>query len=239
MREVPQGRRQGEEDKVTRPRKSTPLTLAKAEEALDIRAANWAGRCYEIATGFVELGLVKGRAVYGHYRGKVAPDSYFGKLGRAGTEFQRHGWVLLEDGTVCDPTRWTFTGEEPTIHFGPKSEEYDEGGNHLRALLFPECPEFNASEKSYYLGISILPGPAWHHVEVMIGEAAGPRTAELTVSQLHWLANAPIQALGGHAKEVYGAIEKTIGRAWVPVDNWYMVFPERTETKAKAKRRKS
>jgi len=66
-------------------------------------AETWKGNCYSVASKLVAAGLLRGEAVYGHWRGPVAPGSMFASRGCG---FIRHGWVVLKGGrTIVDPTR--------------------------------------------------------------------------------------------------------------------------------------
>lgn len=47
--------------------------------------------------------------------------------------FIPHGWVLMPDGRIFDPTRWTFEAKSPYLYVGPDRDEYDKGSNQLRA----------------------------------------------------------------------------------------------------------
>ena len=90
-------------------------TLAQCEHVIGEKAEAWAGRCYEIACKFVDAGLVPGGvAVYGHWTGRVHPDSHFGN--RARMPFMQHGWIYVEDDDiVVDPTRRAFEAKAPYI----------------------------------------------------------------------------------------------------------------------------
>jgi len=97
------------------------IDVTEVEAAIGIPAQQWKGRCFEIASLMVKHGVVKGRAVYGHWTGIIQPSSYFGD--RAGMSFCNHGWVLLDDGeTVVDPTRWVFEDKRPYIFVGSEAD---------------------------------------------------------------------------------------------------------------------
>jgi hypothetical protein len=94
----------------------------KDPKNLDIKAVarklrwptkDWHGQCYAVACAIVKAGIVKGRAVYGHYLGPVAETGHWAE--RRGQAFQRHGWIVLEDGRILDPTRWSFEDDEPNF----------------------------------------------------------------------------------------------------------------------------
>lgn len=201
-----------------------PPTVAEAERRTGWKVENWAGNCYAVACQFVKVGLVRGTAVYGHWLGPVAPKSYFGKLGR-NTPFVQHGWVLCEDGTILDPTRWGFDGKEPYIHVGLPSKEYDEGGNGLRQALKRPVPDFDPDAKKVEMTKHVLPGPAWSFIEKLLEidyTNEGQEPGFITVEQLFWLANLPVQDLGPHAPALYAAFEKVGYEAAVPYDNRQM-----------------
>ena len=93
------------------------IDIGKAAKKIGIPMRSWAGRCYEIACLFVEKGVVNGTPVYGHWLGKVDPKAQkFGE--RSGLPFQHHGWVLMKNGTVVDPTRWVFENAKPYVFIG-------------------------------------------------------------------------------------------------------------------------
>ena len=201
-------------------RKKLP-TLLDVEAALDERAAAWAGRCYEIASECVRLKIVPGVAVYGHFLGKVAPESHFGD--RSHHPFQQHGWVQMPDGRIWDPTRWSFEGVEPYIYVGENKGEYDEGGNALRQATHKPPPPFNRHGKTYDLAPRILPADAWNRVEELLGnsydEAEVEEVGKVSDDQLFWLANLPYDAFGKHAEAIYKAIEAVGMAGFIPIDN--------------------
>jgi hypothetical protein len=187
-------------------------------------ARGWAGRCYEVASRCARAGIVRGAAVYGHWRGEVAPRSYFGRLRRQ-VPFYRHGWVVLDDGRVCDFTRWAFTGGRSFVYVGSAGPEYDEGGNVVLGQLRGEPPRFDPEGDVRMLGDDLLSSPAWEHVEGLLGghyhfdlgEVCTP--GAVTVEQVLWLANLPYAELSPHADEVYAAVERLGLGAFVPIDN--------------------
>jgi hypothetical protein len=140
-------------------------TLSEVEAVLG-PSKEWSGRCYEIASACVNRGLVEGVAVYGHWRGKIHPESVFAEKGRLG--FVKHGWVLLEDGTIFDPTQWVFTKKKPFLYHG-SSTDYDEGGNLLRKETRRQPPDFDPEEDIFKIDDGKLSSPAWSHVERLLG----------------------------------------------------------------------
>lgn len=204
-------------------------SLAAAEKKLG-PARSWSGRCYEMACKLVESGLVEGVAVYGHWRGPVAPGSYFGD--RHHLPFVQHGWVLLPDGSVVDPTRWSFDGSKPYIFHGPCGPEYDEGGNQFRRETLQPPPEFDVYEKLIRLPPRVLPSSAWNHIEKLLQLDYGFTEQEpgvLCMSQFLWVCNLPFNMLGKHAKHVYDSADRVGLRGLVPIDNWMKAQRESKE----------
>lgn len=194
------------------------LTIAAAECAVGSPISEWAGRCYEVSCTLVEAKLVDGEAVYGHWLGPIAPGSYFGH--RAGTPFVRHGWIVLPDDKVVDPTRFSFTGDRPGIYCGPNGPEYDEGGNQWLSKTRQPFPEDDGSAK-IELSRRILSSDAWRFVEELVGDevALEQGVAMFTQRQLHWIATAPYTSFGRFAHQVYGALDVVGAGGFVPFDN--------------------
>lgn len=90
------------------------ITVAEVEKAIKLPAKKWAGQCYGVATEMVKKGVVDGRAVYGIWWGLIHPKSLF-----AGRAWTHHGWIVLYDHSVIDPTRWVFEHAKPYIYHGP------------------------------------------------------------------------------------------------------------------------
>jgi len=195
------------------------VTLTQIEKAFGMPAKKWAGKCYAVACAASKL-ITKSRPIYGHYLGKVCPTSMFAKAALAG--FVQHGWVLLKDGRVLDPTRWAFEGEEPYIYVG-SAKDYDEGGNAHRTAMLGRPPEFDPDEKSVKIGTAMLASEPWCFVERVLRldrimeEDYEPGT--VTIEQLHWLANQDPHTMEGHAKDIYGMLKKLNLVGFIPIDN--------------------
>lgn len=117
--------REGQKLKPKRVPKKVPKrlpTLAECEKAIGEKAETWVARCYEISCAIVEAGLVEGEAVYGHWLGPVQPKSHFADRGRL--PFIPHGWILLKDGEVLDPTRWVFEAKAPYLYVGLEPDDF-------------------------------------------------------------------------------------------------------------------
>lgn len=202
--------------------KKSPI-LATFEKNIGLPASQWAGNCFGVAMKAVELKLVpKGSvAVYGHWIGAVHAESMFSY--RAGT-FVQHGWVLMPDGNVCDPTRWVFENVKPYVYFGP-ADHYDEGGNVRRSKAIGPPPAYDPDDEQHRLNPAILSGPAWKFVEKLLrlDETLEVEPGDISVNQLHWLANCSPNGLGEHAGAIYDALDALQLGAFVPWDNRQMV----------------
>lgn len=186
------------------------LTVGKVVNGIGRASNEWIGNCYSIACQIVDVDLVKGRAVYGHYLGFVHPKAQlFGKSSERG--WQRHGWIVTDKGDVVDPTRWVFENKRPYIYYGALDlEEYDEGGSQLRKALLRPCPEYNpdnAIDFSFdnnaitdeYLMLMGNPDEFW------------------CFDQIFWVANLPYDA-HSDAKAAYTALAQHNFIALVPLD---------------------
>jgi len=201
------------------------LTIEQVETAIDIRTGNWRGNCYAIACAIVKAKLVKGRPAYGHYTGPVSKKGYFGN--RAGLPFNRHGWILLDDGRIMDPTRWVFENVKPYLYIvrqdnNNDDNEYDEGGQTLAEQLHPkELPPYDCDSK---ITLKVdLSRAAELHIKKLGGQSLGTR---VTVEQAHWIATTSVRELGIHAKEIYKWLIKKKQRALIPIDSQTMVLGE-------------
>lgn len=102
--------------------KSIP-TIAACEKAIGVAAERWKGRCFEIASAIVAAKLVRGTAVYGHWLGEVNRKSFF--YHEPKRPFIQHGWILLADSRVLDPTRWVFEAKAPYLFVGEPPDDWD------------------------------------------------------------------------------------------------------------------
>jgi hypothetical protein len=206
------------------------LTVEEVQKAIKIPAKKWHGRCYEIACAIVSAKLVKGRAVYGHYLGPVAKTGYWAE--RRGQGFQRHGWILLSDGRVLDPTRWSFEDKEPYLALVERStlRDYDEGGNAFRAAMMGPPPAFQKTEK----GMDVYAKRRLKIIKLKIGVLARQEIMRLlnhppatTWQMVHWVANLPPATLGPAAPEVFRAIVKAGLSTSIPYDNRVAVLGDK------------
>lgn len=183
----------------------TPEQIAKK---IDWPLEKWPGNCFGIATQMVKAGIVDGKAVYGHYHGFISDDCEM----FAHRQFTHHGWIINGD-TLIDPTRWVFENVEPYIYEGPvDDEDYDFGGNRVRAMFLRPPPEFDTEHKTYPLP----PGEIRAFAQLMLGTekeiATGP--------QVMWLANLPLDMLEDMAESVFKWIADDVGiPGFIPYDN--------------------
>ena len=204
----------------TKMKKPENLTIKEVEKAIDMPAQRWHGKCFEIATAIVEANLVSGVAVYGHYLGHVDPDGYWGA--RANAPFFQHGWILLDDGRILDPTRWSFEDDQPYLALFSKDEDgddyfgdYDEGGNQWRKAMLRPCPPPSKNGRKEPLKLS---NEAKRFVSCLLADGVTPEN--MCVEHVSWLANANYDDLGEFVYEIYRAIcQLPHGSAFIPIDN--------------------
>lgn len=178
---------------------------------IDQPVRTWPGRCHEIAGAALRYGAVSGHLRYGHYLGPTAETSIWHDR-----QLIRHGWVELDDGRIWDPTRWVFEAAAPYIFCGEANEDYDIGGNSLRAQLRGPVPIFDAADgRTWTLPKALLP---------RIQKHLTPVQENLSFNQLIWLANSSPQELGDLAKPLYLWLEDIHKRALIPIDNWNWIM---------------
>jgi hypothetical protein len=187
------------------PRKFTAKQVA---DLIQIPLNKWPGNCYGIAQAVLEAGFIKdGKLRYGHWHGFIHPDS----PGFGGRQFTHHAWIQSGD-RIVDPTRWVFENVEPYIYSGPaKDDDYDFGGNHLRKQMMKPIPDFDESQKCYGLTDSVKP-----FVQMMTGN----QRDEVSIQQVMWLANLPLDMLQDKAEDVFKWITYDVGLpGFIPLDN--------------------
>lgn len=189
------------------------IDIDKIEKKINIFVSQWNGNCYGIACEIIKSGLIEGRAVYGHYYGEVANTGKW-DIRRP---FQRHGWIILDDGRIYDPTRWGFENNFPYIAIFDKDsvqfKDYDEGGNRYRELMETLPPEFDPDEKIINLNFH------WKEVEEFIDDLLCYPPA-VTIKMVMWIANLSIKRLNSYEKEIYRAICDAGLKAFIPIDNF-------------------
>lgn len=188
------------------------LTPVDAATAIGVPLEYWPGQCFGIASALVDAGLVPGgRAVYGHFLGRVSPKSVpFGP--RHKLPFQAHGWVIMPDGRILDPTRWVFEAKRPYLFIGPRDNpEYDEGGNHFRSIMRgPAVPE---PESARTCAIA-FEGEAAAFARLAFGHGS-----PYGINEARWLAHTAPAEAGDAIAGLYQALQAAGLGALIPFDN--------------------
>lgn len=207
----------GKTKKALRPEDVTVALVGKlVARRLGPAPADWEGNCHAVACAVAPL--VGGRAAYGHWLGRVSREGYWAK--RTAAPFQRHGWVVLPDGRILDPTRWSFEATAPYIWLGGNDGTYDEGGDGLRVAM--RAPPPKDGEGPPRRGALDVSRPCRACLNGLLGRA--PANSMFFVMQLHWLATGPLDELGEHACEFFEALDGLELKALVPIDHWRAVF---------------
>ncbi len=206
------------------------ITISEIEKAYGFPAIDWKGHCYEVAVVAAKL-IKDATAVYGHYLGDVAPGTLFAPPAGCRSPFVQHGWVMLDDGRVLDPTRWAFEGAEPYLYVAPLGGEYDEGGNRWRTKLQGEAPPFDPDERVINITQRILPTAAWEWMEEILSlqdcfADEDYDIGDVGFMQLVWIAHLDPRSMGfdgKHAVDIYVMLGKLDQGALIPFDNQLMV----------------
>lgn len=191
------------------------ITVEQVVKVTGWPVARWNGNCYSISCQILKHKLVEGHPIFGHYYGPISPDGHWGKF--AGCQFVQHGWILLSNGRIMDPTRWSFTNTEPKIYVfnndDPEFAEYDDGGDRVRVLMRKPCPDATKEEKT--LKLDLKPEAA-ELINCMLDGKATCKS--IAPSQLIWVANAPYHQLGIFVPFIYQAIADLGLIAFIPKD---------------------
>ena len=183
------------------------LTIETLEKALDAPAQKWHGQCSAIAHAAVDV-LENGHYIYGDYVGHMDKDGYW--AGRAAMGGTHHAWVLLGDGRVLDPTRWSFENVEPYIYIG-SDEDYDEGGNQMRAAFRRPCP---SAEDGPLANLKDVFGSA-----PLFERMTKTPFEEMTRDQACWVANMPYDELDFAVASIYETLIANKMGVYIPIDN--------------------
>jgi len=192
--------------------KPEDLTIEICEKGIKEPAHKWHKRCHEIAHRIVDAGLVEGSVCYGHYLGPIDPDGRWSN--REGLAFQRHGWILLPDGRILDPTRFSFENKDPYLYIGENADEYDEGGNVFRGAMMESCP--SPDETNYKKKLKLKAPAASKPLFEMLTDTP---FSKMTFEQLHWVANIPYNQLDFAAGPIYQVLIDSNFAALIPIDN--------------------
>jgi len=200
------------------------LNIQQAEKTIGVPVSEWPGNCYAIASQIVEAKLVPGGAArYGHYYGPCHKASRFYDR-YASFGFCPHGWIEQEQ-MIFDPTRWVFECKDPYIYHREKTDDYDIGGNRLRAGMLGAFPENLAGEEQVDL---------WSHIDEVTGSVlwhvVADQTSEfdpskaLSLRQVLWFSNAHYAFLGPSARPLYMALIEMGLSAFIPLDNRTLIL---------------
>ncbi len=189
------------------------ITVQQVEKATGISADKWEGFCHHIACYTLDSGLVKGKARYGHFRGKVHPKSIF-----ADNPVPQHGWIELEDGSIIDPTRWAFENKKPYIYHASESTDYDAGGNDLRREMMSDQPAYTDTERQIEIPDT--------NEAIALRSVLGIDTTRnvISISEAMWVANLPLDMLDIVAKPVFETLVAMKLTVFIPVDNKELVL---------------
>lgn len=207
-------------------KKYNPQTVS---EKIGIPLNDWAGNCYGIACQMLVHEVLEGRPCYGHYHGKIAPNTLF-----SDRPIVQHGWIETKDGYIIDPTRWVFENVEPYIFTNKKNlaKEYDEGGQRLLKLTMPPIPEHDSSK-----AICSIDDKKMAFLISSMLKRKNVQT-QLTVMECHWLGKQPLDMLGDNAKDLYQFMIDKNQSAWIPLDNKLKVMEVDVITPLKKKLKK-
>lgn len=210
-------------------------TVAECAEAIGEPPEAWVSRCHEIACKLIEALQLPGKLQYGLYIGLIAEGSRF-----QSRPYARHGWVLLNDGRIFDPTRWCFDSPDDPYIFCVSEmycgDDYDFGMNKLREAMRnppPSVGDFGPgteyADEKRERGVQLaLDGVVRDTVQVLFEDASLPLQPPepdnegvlvLTNAQVFWLANTPLQLLGEAARPVFKAIVDSGQKYFIPLDN--------------------
>lgn len=187
--------------------KPKDLTIEALENAIDLPAEKWHGKCSELAWAAIGV-LGHGDYAYGHYGGHVDPNGYWGSRPIFA---MRHGWVLLESGRILDPTRWSFENVEPYIYIG-SAKDYDEGGNAVRSMIRRPCPSADKGEP-----VNLKETLA---SKLLFEKVTGTPFEKITREQACWVANLSYDELDFAVGAIYETLIANGMQVFIPIDNY-------------------
>jgi hypothetical protein len=202
------------------------LTVADVAAAFADEPPRWVAQCYGVALSIVGSGLAEGRAAYGHYYGPIARGSHFEP--HAERPFQRHGWVLLADGRILDPTRWVFEAVEPYLCLIAPSDQrhaqYDEGGDRVRSTMGSPAPPAEPAAR-------LLLGDLDEASALVVADLIG-HLPPVSHQQAAWISSRSLLDLGDAARPILASIDDAGWSAFIPVDHRARLYPWRDESGA-------
>jgi len=205
--------------------------IARMIDTPNLDLNRWKGNCYCIASKIVneDVLMTDCRAVYGHYLGPVSSKSIF--KSRRNMPFINHGWIVLSNGDIIDPTRWVFEAKEPYIAFMDSMDdvaidEYDEGGNEWREANMSPAPLYRKDDRQFPFTMKDfdkLDGRTY--VLSLLGDKR-ENIKEICLDQIFWLANLSLDILGIHVREIYAYIVGMDQVSFIPIDNKMKILTE-------------
>lgn len=181
-------------------------SIEEIESIIGIPVNEWVGKCHLIANEFLKYNLIKGKLCYGNYFGYIDSESIFSDY-----DFPHHGWVLLDDGRIFDPTRWVFENVEPYFYIDfDFIGEYDFGGNKFRELISSPKPDYNEKSRQFELN---------QDSKSIFQNLIGCDREFISIEEIMWVANLSINILSSNAKIVFEYISDNGLGAFIPIDN--------------------
>jgi hypothetical protein len=193
------------------------LTIHLIEQAIEIPAHRWVGRCWGVAQAVAQAGLVPGYSVvYGSWLGHFRPESAWSQAGYSNV-IARHGWLRNRNRHIIDPTRWAFETTHPYIYFGKNDGCYDEASQSVAEVLHQSVPSFSEDNRPF---AHAFPDAAAEHVASILGPPPWD------IFQMIWLGSCPISRLDPFTEDIYRTIIDAGFQAFIPIDARFMVLGE-------------
>lgn len=184
--------------------KPEKLTIKKLEQVSGMKTDQWHGQCTVFSA--LACSLVGGHDIYGDYCGPVDSEGYW--KNRLGLPIH-HGWVLLDDGRILDPTRWSFENIAPYIYLDFNDRDYDEGGNVKRAMFRRPCPGPGGVLADF------KPSTA----DMLFEHLTKTPYEKMTREQAFWVANLGYDELDFAVGGIYETLLDNDMEAAIPIDN--------------------
>jgi len=194
------------------------LTIEIVQTRIGIPTNKWQGNCHRISCLIIDKKLVAGEAVYGHWIGPIDKKSIFAKYRHL--PFVRHGWIILNNKEILDPTRWVFEAIVPYIYRGV-NDFYDRGGNIWRENNLRPPPSFE--DKNFptnkYFPLNKFPKQSAEFLAEILDDKKLIKRKTVSLSQLFWIANLPPSMLGEYIKVIYEWLIQNDEGCLIPIDN--------------------
>lgn len=211
--------------------------VESVSQAIGIPLIDWT-RCHILIAGrMIERKLVPAgsKLIYGHYDGPVSDTSKF-----AGENRIPHRWIETPDGRIVDPVRWVFTGapdiETISVHITDcEDPAYISGSEEprMKAALAPALPPPFSTVGAHYATSDNPALSAWISSKMQLGP-----NGRISLNQIHWLANRPLDRLGEMAEPFYQWLAEQRLLGCVPEKNRQMVLNPTSMTRERKRRPK-